>query len=95
MPTIIKGGGDAIPVAPGVAPGTEDTYDLPVPKATEVADVPADMTALANALKQVLDARLTEKSAETCYQKRIVVRTTSPTTPGEYPDGTIIFVVGG
>lgn len=95
MPNYVDGGGDARPTAPGVPADTEATYKLPVPKDTEVANVPADMTTLATEIKVQLDKRLTEDSAERAYQKKIVVRTTRPTNPAEYPDGTIIFVVGG
>jgi len=95
MPKNVPGGGQPGPAAPGSAAVPDATYSLSVPVATDIADVPASMETLATNVARELDLRLTEVSAARAYQGKIVVRTTRPTTPADYPDGTIIFVVGG
>lgn len=95
MPNPINGGGEARPSAPGLPADTEPTYTLTVPVDSDVADVPSHLTTLATGVIRELDTRLTESSANRAFQKLIVVRTSRPTNPNEYPEGTIIFVVSG
>lgn len=79
-----------------MAPDTGPPYALPYPNGDAVADVPADLMALAAKLTTVLDGKLPKddvKTATSIYQKKIKVVTSVPGSGAGYDEGDIIFVV--
>lgn len=76
-------------------PDTIAPYSIRVPKDSELADVPTDLTRLATDVTTALNGKLTRTDADLAYQKKIWIETTPPSTPpdAKYAENDIVFVV--
>jgi len=79
-------------------------YALHVPEPDDLADVPADIAALADDVTTALNGKLQRtdmtlpggsvvKGADNLYQAQIKIVTAVPSSTAGYDEGTIIFVV--
>jgi hypothetical protein len=68
------------------------TAQLPVPEVSDIANVPAHMTALADAVGTKLDAKLDKAGVPTTIQKKIIVQPGTGTPTGTFAEGDIVFM---
>lgn len=74
-------------------PDTGTPYTLRYPASTDVANVPSDMSKLANDVETALNTKLTAATAASTYQKKVTVLPVGTALPTGASDGDLVFFV--
>jgi hypothetical protein len=70
-----------------------DPYALPYPVSGDVANVPADMKALADKVSASLNLKLNAANVPTSIQKKITIQNGTGAPTGTFVDGDIVFMI--